>query len=101
MDIINDDIFTLLGLPNISDDQKRDMITEILQTVKNRIMARLFDVFTLEERDAIEAAFSEKDYQKVNAMLAEKGMDDFTSLVAQEVMLYKLELVSTFNPQAE
>lgn len=92
-DIVNDDIFTLMGIPNATDDQKQSMVGSMMQTVQNRVLARLVDTFdTKEDRKKFDIAIGKKDYDTVNKMLTAQGMPEFLSLVAQEVLLYKQEV---------
>lgn len=100
LDIVNDDIFTLMGIPNASDDQKQSLMTLMMQTVQNRVLARILDLFDTKERKKIDAAFAKKDLATVNAMLAQKGMPEFLALVAQEVMVYKAEAASLAHSAA-
>lgn len=100
MDIINDDVFQLLGFQNPTDDQRRELMTLILEIVRNRVIARLYDSLEETERDTVEELFSNKNYDGVNVILAEKGLPDVVTLVAQEALYYKAELVQKFNPQS-
>lgn len=98
-DIVNDDLFTLLGVPGASDEQKQKIMSSMIVTVQNRVLARLMDLFDEQEREQLNAALEKKDLKAVDEMLAAKGMPEFLALVAQEAILYKAEAYELVNTQ--
>lgn len=92
LDLVNDDIFTILGIEDLPDDEKQSMLTTMLETIQGRVVARLLDALTEEERVQVEKYFDESNTEAINALLQAKGIDGLSSLMAQESMIYKLEL---------
>lgn len=99
-DIVDRDIFELLGLKDIGDKDRAEMLTVIMDTIYNRVIARILDNFNVEEQKELEKALGKKDLKKVNDMLAGKELPDYMSLLAEETVLYKVQLAAMFAPKA-
>ncbi len=99
-DIIDRDIFELIGLNGIADKDRAEMMTVIMDTIYNRVIARILDNFNVEEQKELEKALEKKDLKKVNEMLASKELPDYMTLLAEETVLYKVQLATMFAPKA-
>lgn len=99
-DIVDRDIFELLGLKDIGDKDRAEMLTVIMDTIYNRVIARILDNFNVEEQKELEKALGKKDLKKVNEMLAGKELSDYMTLLAEETVLYKVQLAAMFAPKA-
>lgn len=99
-DIVDRDIFELLGLKDIGDKDRAEMLTVIMDTIYNRVIARILDNFNVEEQKELEKALEKKDLKKVNDMLAGKELPDYMTLLAEETVLYKVQLAAMFAPKA-
>ncbi len=99
-DIIDRDIFELIGLKDVNDKDRSEMMVVIMDTIYNRVIARILDNFNTEEQKELEKALEKKDLKKVNEMLASKELPDYMSLLAEETVLYKVQLASMFAPKA-
>lgn len=99
-DIIDRDIFELIGLRDIADKDRAEMMTVIMDTIYNRVIARILDNFNTEEQKELEKALEKKDLKKVNEMLATKELPDYMTLLAEETVLYKVQLATMFAPKA-
>lgn len=100
-EIIDQDIFDLIGLKGIADKDRSEMMTVIMDTIYNRVLARILDNFTPDEQKELEAALDKKDSAKVNEMLKSKELPDFVTLLAEETILYKVQLATMFAPKAQ
>lgn len=95
-DIVDKDIFDLIGLKDIGDKDRAEMMTVIMDTIYNRVIARILDNFNAEEQKELEKALEKKDLKKVNEMLASKELPDYMALLAEETVLYKVQLAAMF-----
>lgn len=100
-EIIDQDIFDLIGLKGIADKDRSEMMTVIMDTIYNRVLARILDNFTPDEQKELEAALDKKKSAKVNEMLKSKELPDFVTLLAEETILYKVQLATMFAPKAQ
>ncbi len=99
-EIIDQDIFELIGLKDIGDKDRSEMMIVIMDTIYNRVIARILDNFNAEEQKELEKALEKKDLKKVNEMLAGKELPDYMALLAEETVLYKVQLATMFAPKA-
>lgn len=100
-EIIDQDIFDLIGLKGIADKDRSEMMTVIMDTIYNRVLARILDNFTPDEQRELEAALDKKNSAKVNEMLKSKELPDFVTLLAEETILYKVQLATMFAPKVQ
>jgi len=99
-DLFSADIFEYLGLSDLDDEQKKELLSIMFETVQGRVVSRILDAFdTEEERVQFEQALADKDAQTVDDLLASKGMPGITQLVAEEVVLYKIEVMNLFKQE--
>lgn len=94
-DILNKDLLELLGLGNVSDEEKGEMYTKMGETIENRVIARVADQMTDEELDKW-SELADEDPATAGENLREKGID-IPTLIAEESLIYKTELVSLAN----
>lgn len=99
-EIIDKDIFELIGLKDIEDKDRAEMMIVIMDTIYNRVIARILDNFNGIEQKDLEKALEKKDLKKVNEMLDGKELPDYMSLIAEETVLYKVQLATMFTPKA-
>jgi len=100
-DFWDKDIFKLMGLKNVPEDKKKEMMDSMMRTVQNRVLARILD--SMEEVDVkeFEKLIKDGDNEKTNAFLESKNIN-LTQISAEEAMLYKTELINMVaaGPQA-
>ena len=92
IDLVNKDIFELMGLQDISAKEREDMLITMIETVQNRMLARVADSFEADELDRLQELFEKKDNKAIDEMFAAKGLPDFVALTAQEFFVYKLDI---------
>lgn len=91
-DFINKDILELAGAQNMPEDEKRNIYTKMLETIQQRVMARIDDQFSDEDRQEWLGLLDQKDHAKMNEFLHQRGIN-VDQLMLQEAMIYKMELV--------
>ena len=95
-DIFGTDIFAYLGLTHITPSQKKQLLTTMLETIQGRVVSRMLDAFDERQRGDLEKVLEDKDVDTINAVLETKGLPPITQLIAEEVVLYKIEVMSLF-----
>lgn len=101
-EILDKDIFELMGVKNMSDDQKAQVFQQMLDTIQNRVIARIEDEIPESDREAWLTMLATKDNAKIDAFLKERNIDVKT-LMIQEALIYKTEMTAMTGPlrQAE
>jgi len=94
--LIEDDIFDLLGLENLDDKTKDDLRIKILESVSNRILLRVADLLNDEEIKHWENLLDEGNNDKIVNYLQEKNID-LKKIAIEESLIYKRQLVDTLN----
>lgn len=92
-DLIDKDIFELLGLKNAPEEKKKEILENMMGTVQNRIMARILDSLNDDEIKEFEQLVSTKDETQIKDFLDKKGID-LTQISAEESLLYKTEIIN-------
>jgi hypothetical protein len=91
-DLIERDIFDLLGVKEMTPEDKKETLKNMVETIKGRVMVRidgeLSDDEALELKN-IALAGDEKGFQE---MMKKVGIDT-QKLFAEEALIYKLQLV--------
>lgn len=96
-DIVNKDIFELMGAKDMPEEKRRDLYTKILETIQNRVVTRIAD--NLNDKDTADWLEIKKtaDKKQMNDFLAARGID-INKLMTQETLMYKMELVQLSEP---
>jgi hypothetical protein len=89
--IFDQDIFTLLGVPDASEENKASLMQTITQSINNRIFARVLDM--IPDEDAAELEQILENDGDVDAFLKSKGID-ISTVAVQEALIYKTELAA-------
>lgn len=89
--IIEKDLFDILGAKNMPENQKRDILTKALETVQNRVIARISDKLSEAEVDEWKKILETGNQQEAQKYMLSKDVD-VPALLAQETIIYKTEL---------
>lgn len=96
-DIITKDIFDLMGAKNMSEEDKKNLYTKILETIQNRVVARMADKLTDADTEKWLEVKKTNDKKKMNQFWTSKGID-INKLFLQEALIYKVELAQISAP---
>ncbi len=91
-DIVTSGIEEILGLKNLTEEEREGLISEMLQIVQNRALARIADECTDEDRKKFAEALEKNDADALDMFLTQKGLPDLPSLISEETLLFKVEL---------
>jgi hypothetical protein len=92
--IIETDIFTLIGAGNMPEKDKKELEAKIFDTIRNRVTARINDVFTDEEAENWQKLPSQEEKEK---FLEKKGLN-IDKMMVEEALIYKIELINLSKP---
>ncbi len=90
--IVTTDILELMGAKDMADPERERLYKTMLETIQNRVIARLADKLPDEDLAAWEAIVESGDSTEHHAFLAEKQID-LDALFRQEALFYKIEMV--------
>ena len=91
--ILDEDMLELMGAKNMPDEQKATLYEKMATDVQDRVMMRIYDSLTDEERDAFAAIIDTGDQAKTNEYLLGKNIN-VPQLMVQEAMFYKLDMMA-------
>ena len=92
-DILDKDLLELLGAKNMSDEDMATMYEKMAMTVQDRVMLRIYDALSNEERGEFATIVDSGDVSKTHDFLLGKDIN-VPKLLVQEAVLYKLEIMS-------
>ncbi len=90
------DIFDLMGMSNLPDDQKIAMLTKMNAIVGQRIMFRVMDQLSEADNEALDKLIqAEAGQDEINNFL--KGKVDLEMIITEEITQFKQQLSQDFN----
>lgn len=95
-DILDKDIFELIGGANLAEEKKKELYLKIGQTIENRVIARIDDALSDTEREEWLKFVDRGDKAQMEEYLRSKNID-VTKLTVEEALIYKLEIASLFE----
>lgn len=90
--VIGKNIFDILGLSDLTEDQKAEMLGKMLQIIYQRVVARIMDILPEDALRKLKDAIDAEDEQIVTAVLAQHGMMSFPELMTEEALFMKYEM---------
>lgn len=94
--LLDKDLLELIGGADLPQERKQELYTKMAETVQNRAIARIFDQLSEEEGKELDKLIDSGDKNKVDEYLKSKNID-LTSVLAQEAVIYKTEMVELFK----
>lgn len=91
-DIANKNIFAILGLSELPEAQKAQMLQKMLQIIYQRVVARIMDVLPEDALRNLKRAIDVQDDKIALALLTKHGMLSFPELMAEEALFMKYEM---------
>lgn len=93
-DLLDKDIFELVGLERISDAKKEELREKIVNTIQARIFRRVAD--TLEEKGKLGEYDKLENEEAVEDFLKKNGID-INQIYVEEALKHKAQLVTAGN----
>jgi len=95
-ELLNKDVLELLGVTQMGDEEKEEFYFKVIDTIQNRVIARILDQLTDADIKAWDAIDFVAQPQQAADFLKNKGLD-LAALIVEESLIYKTELVSLAN----
>ncbi len=95
-EVIDKDIFEILGLSNSDSDTKQKMMDEMTATVKTRVISRVDDLISDDQVDEWKEIVESGDKQAYAKFLTEHEIN-LDKLFAEESISYKMEMAALTN----
>lgn len=92
-DLVNKEILELMGVKEMSDEEKTQIYREMAETIQMRVLKRVERTLTDDEIDTLTNFVEKNDGDSFNKMLISKNID-LGVLYAEETLAYKAEMVS-------
>lgn len=90
--ILNKNIFDILGLSNLPEDQKAELLKKILKIIYQRASARIMDALGKDDLRKLTRAIESEDEKSATALLATHGLSSFEELMTEEALFIKYEM---------
>lgn len=91
--LVEEDIFDILGLEKMPEKDQDDMRTRMLDVINNRVLLRVSDMLNEEEMKEFETVIDENNDQKIRDFLTNKKID-ISKIVIEETIIFKSELAN-------
>lgn len=99
-DLVEKDLFTLLKLEDLPEEEKEKFRTEVMEIVRDRVLLRIHDGLSEEDRTAFNTLLEgTPDEAKMQSFLKDHAID-LNQLMIEETILYKAQLVQGVGPIA-
>jgi len=92
--LIEKDLFEIVGLKHLSDQQKTDLLAKFLESVNHRVIVRILDEISQAKRRAFLELLSKGDESEITRFIEDQGIS-LETLATQEALALKAELIST------
>lgn len=95
-DLLDKDVFELMGLKDVSKEQKDKMMHEMTRTIQNRILARILDLLDEKSTKEFEKVIDQHDDKATQKFLNSKKID-LVQISSMEALKYKVEMLDLIN----
>jgi len=96
-DIITKDIFELLGVENMPEQQKRNLYTKMLETIQNRVIIKITKELPQEALAEWEHV-AKSNNQAEMAQFFDAHSINVDEMLLKETLMYKMEIVELTKP---
>ncbi len=98
-ELLEKDLLELIGGGDLPQEKKQELYTKMAETVQNRAIVRIYDQLSEDGGKELDKLIDTGDKNKVDEYLKSKNID-ITSLLAQEAVILKTEMVELFRTNA-
>ena len=95
-DLVTKDLFELMGFTKLSDEKKEALAKVALETIEQRVLARILGKLSEQERKKLEKMFDERKFAEATKYIIDKKFD-LEQIFAEEMLIYKNEMVQSAN----
>jgi len=91
-DLVEKDILTLMGLNNLSDEEKTDILGKLVDTLNQKIIFRLVLDLTGSNREEFERLLSKKANPEEIALFLQNKVPNIDDIITEEVISFKKQM---------
>lgn len=91
-DLIEGDVFELMGLQNLSEEKKEELMAQMIDGLQARVLVRIDDLITDIDREEFHKLLDEESDEKINEYLRTKNID-VKKITAEEALLMKSQII--------
>ncbi len=95
-DLIEGDIFELLGLQNMDEQKKEETMSKLIEGLNSRVLIQIDDQIKEEDRKNWHTIIETEDDEVIRNFLINLGIK-LDEIIAQEALLMKKELVEAIH----
>lgn len=95
-EFIDDGIFKLLGIDDMSENDKEELLKKMFKTIENRVVAKVMDALPDSETEAVKDAVTATNKDKFYEILKRHNIN-LEKLYAEEALIYKLQMTDLVN----
>jgi len=92
LQLLQQDIFTSLGLEDLAESERTELLDTMLATIKDRVLARVLDELSAEQKTNLTQLVDAGRAEEVSEFVAEH-VPDLEALMNQEAIRYKAEMI--------
>ncbi|MFB6181673.1 MAG: DUF5663 domain-containing protein [Candidatus Magasanikbacteria bacterium] len=89
--LLEENLVTMLGIENLPDEEKSQILTKATRIAEKRIVLRVLDLLDEEKQEEFGQAVSSQDQEEIQSILQEE-VDNFQELAQEEVVKVKQQL---------
>lgn len=91
-DLIEGDVFELLGLQNLPEKRKEELMAKIIEGVESRVVLRIDDIIADEEREKFHQLLDQGTDQEIDIFMKDRGIN-VAQLAAEEALFLKNDIL--------
>ena len=95
-EILEKDILDLIGAKGLSDNEKEEIYSKMLDTIMTRVLLKVDSQLTDDDVEEIKKVVEKKDKEAFLKIFKDKGID-IDDIFVQEAALYKVEMVALIS----
>jgi len=95
--LLETNIIEALGLESLPDEQKIQMVQTMVDLVQKRLMLRIMDQLSEEEKDEFEKILGGRDVDLAAAEFIKNKVPNFDEMVQEEIIKVKQEMIEKFG----
>lgn len=92
--LLSADIFAILDLAGIQSQKRQEIATDMIETIQNRIIARLQDALPVDIQDSLIVLLNAKDRSATLELLSAHNLPSLETMAVEEGLIYKHQLAS-------
>jgi len=90
--LADDNIFDLMGFTGIDDKKKEELVKTMVDTIRGRVLARIYDMLDETGRNDLERISEKAENDKLEEFFKSHNIK-YEEMMAEEALIYKAEMI--------